>query len=49
MIYDVVSDIIKEGGFVILIKCNVRKSIDIENVVKKCIKKYVNLFKIDKK
>lgn len=44
MIYGVVSDIIKEGGFVILIKCNVRKSVDIEDVVKKCIKKYICKF-----
>lgn len=48
-IHDVVSDITKEGGFAIPIKCNARKSTDIEDAVKKCIKKYVNLFKIDKK
>lgn len=48
-IHDVVSDITKEGGFAIPIKCNARKSADIEDAVKKCIKMYVNLFKIDKK
>lgn len=48
-IHDVVSDITKEGGFAIPIKCNARKSTDIKDAVKKCIKKYVNLFKIDKK
>lgn len=48
-IHDVVSDITKAGGFAIPIKCNARKSTDIEDAVKKCIKMYVNLFKIDKK
>lgn len=40
-IHDVVSDITKEGGFAIPIKCNARKSADIEDAVKKCIKKYI--------
>lgn len=42
-IHDVVRDITKEGGFAIPIKCNARKSTDIEDAVKKCIEKFGKL------
>lgn len=38
-IHDVVCDITKEGGVAIPIKCNARKSSDIEDAVTKCIEK----------
>ena len=40
-IHDVVSEITKEGGIAIPVKCNARKSTDIEHAVTECIEKYV--------
>ena len=40
-IHDVVGEITKEGGIAIPVKCNARKSTDIEHAVTECIEKYV--------